>query len=77
MNKINIRCCLKTAEKSSDIHRCDYAAIAMPRYCPAILISKHDIIVKQSESAREPLSRLLKIIVVKTLVALEPYIISY
>ena len=38
-----------------------------------MLISKHDIIVKQSEFAREPLSRLSRKIVVKALTALESY----
>ena len=74
MNKINIRCCSKTIEKSFDIHFCDYAIIAMFRYCFVMLISKHDIIVKQSKFVREPLSRLSKIIVVKTLTTLEFYI---
>ena len=73
MNRINIRCCSRTAEESPDIHRCGYAAIAMPRYYPAMLISKHDIIVKQSGFAREPFSRLSRITVVKALAALEPY----
>ena len=73
MNKINIRCCSRTAEKLFNIHFCDYATITMFRYCFVMLISKHDIIVKQSKFAREPLSRLLKIIVVKILTALKSY----
>ena len=74
MNKINIRCCSKTIEKSLDIHFCDYAIITMLRYCFVMLISKHNIIVKQSKFAREPSSRLLKIIVVKILTTLKFYI---
>ena len=77
MNKINIRCCSKTAEKSLDIYFCDYAIIAMFRYCFVMLISKHDIIVKQSKFARESLSRLSKIIVVKVLTALKSYRFEY
>ena len=73
MNKINIRCCSKTIEKSLDIHRCDYAIITMFRYCFVMLISKHNIIVKQLKFVREPLSRLSKIIVVKTLTTLKFY----
>ena len=38
-----------------------------------MLISKHDIIVKQSEFAREPPSRLSRKTVAKILAALEPY----
>ena len=45
----------------------------MPRYCFVMLISKHDIIVKQSKSAHESLSRLSKNIVVKILTALKLY----
>ena len=73
MNKINIRYCSKIAEKSFDIHFYDYATIAIALLCFVMLISKHNIIVKQSEFVREPLSRLLKKIVVKTLTALKSY----
>ena len=73
MNKINIRCCSKTIEKSLDIHRCDYAIITMFRYCFVMLISKHNIIVKQSKFVRESFSRLSKNIVVKILTALKFY----
>ena len=41
--------------------------------CFIMLISKHDIIVKQSKFARESFSRLSKKIVVKILTALESY----
>ena len=75
MNKINIRCCSKTIEKSLDIHRCNYVIIAMFRYCFVMLIWKHDIIVKQSKFVNESLSRLLKNIVVKFLTALKFYIV--
>ena len=73
MNKINIRCCLKTIEKLFDIHRCDYAIITMFRYCFVMLILKHNIIVKQLKFVRESFSRLSKIIVVKTLTTLKLY----
>ena len=73
MNKINIHCCLKTVKKSCDIHFCDYAIIAMFRYCFVMLISKHNIIIKQSKFVRESLSRLSKIIVVKILTTLKFY----
>ena len=73
MNKINIRCCLKTIEKLFDIHFCDYAIITMFRYCFVMLISKHDIIIKQSKFVRESLSRLSKIIVVKISTTLKFY----
>ena len=77
MNKINIRCCSKTAEKSLDIHFCDYAIITMSRYCFVMLISKHNIIVKQSKFVRESLLRLSKIIIVKILTALKSYNIFF
>ena len=73
MNKINIRCCSKTVEKLFDIYFCDYAIIAMFRYCFVMLISKYNIIVKQSKFVRESLSRLLKIIVVKISTTLKFY----
>ena len=73
MNKINIRCCSKVIKKSLDIHFCNYAIITMFRYCLVMLISKHDIIVKQSKFARESSSRLSKIIVVKILTTLKFY----
>ena len=73
MNKINIRCCLKTAEKLLDIHLCDYAIIAIVSLCFVMLISKHDIIVKQSEFVRESFSRLSRKTVVKALAALGLY----
>ena len=73
MNKINIRCCSKTIEKSLDIHHCDYAIIAMSRYCFVMLISKHNIIVKQSKFVNESFSRLLKNIVIKFLTTLKFY----
>ena len=73
MNKINIRCCSKTIEKLFDIHRCNYVIITMFRYCFVMLISKHNIIVKQLKFVRESLSRLSKIIVVKILTTLKFY----
>ena len=73
MNKINIRCCLKTIEKLSDIYFCDYATIAIVLLCFVMLISKHNIIVKQSKFVRESFSRLSKKIVVKILTALKFY----
>ena len=73
MNKINIRCCSKTIEKSFDIHFCDYATITIASLCFIMLISKHNIIIKQSKFARESFSRLLKKIVVKTLTTLKFY----
>ena len=74
MNKINIRCYSKTIEKLFDIHHCDYAIIAMLRYCFIMLISKHDIIVEQLKFVHESFSRLLKIIVIKILTTLKFYI---
>ena len=73
INKINIRCCSKTIEKLFDIHFCDYATITIVSLCFIMLISKHDIIVKQSKFVRESLSRLSKKIVVKILTALKLY----
>ena len=73
MNKINIRCCLKTIENQFNIHRCDDAIIIIALLCFVILISKFDIIVKQLKFVFESFSRLLKIIVVKTLIALNFY----
>ena len=47
--------------------------IAIASLCFIMLISKHDIIVKQSKFAREPFSRLSRKIVIKTLTALKFY----